>query len=126
MRFGGAALVAAVVVMSAGACSASSMGAGFGFDPGKEIKSLFPSKEDGKGSKLFGFGDKDFGFGGKHDKPDFKTGWDWKDKDQHEHHPGKGDDCEPEDPAPVPLPAAGLLMLGGLGGLAALRRRRRG
>jgi hypothetical protein len=28
-------------------------------------------------------------------------------------------------PAPVPVPAAGLLMLGGLGGLAALKRRRR-
>lgn len=27
------------------------------------------------------------------------------------------------NPAPVPLPAAGLLLLGGLGGLAALRRR---
>ncbi|MEZ5794714.1 VPLPA-CTERM sorting domain-containing protein [Albidovulum sp.] len=28
-------------------------------------------------------------------------------------------------PAPVPVPAAGLLLLGGLGGLAALRRRRK-
>ena len=28
-------------------------------------------------------------------------------------------------PAPVPLPATGLMLLGGLGGLAALRRRKR-
>lgn len=31
-----------------------------------------------------------------------------------------------DDPAPVPLPAAGWLMLAGLGGLAAVRRVRRG
>lgn len=30
----------------------------------------------------------------------------------------------PDDPSPVPLPAAGFLMLAGLGGLAALRRRK--
>ncbi len=31
----------------------------------------------------------------------------------------------PDEPAPVPLPAAGLLLAGGLGGLAAIRRRKR-
>jgi hypothetical protein len=30
-----------------------------------------------------------------------------------------------EDPPPIPLPAAGFLLIGGLGALAALRRRRR-
>ncbi|WP_077038236.1 PEP-CTERM sorting domain-containing protein [Pelomonas sp. KK5] len=30
------------------------------------------------------------------------------------------------EPAPVPEPATGLLMLAGLGGVAALARRRRG
>ncbi len=32
----------------------------------------------------------------------------------------------PDEPAPVPLPAAGLLLMGAVGGLAAIRRRRRG
>lgn len=35
-------------------------------------------------------------------------------------------DLIPPPPAPVPLPAAGWVMMAGLGGLAALRRRRRG
>ena len=30
-----------------------------------------------------------------------------------------------DNPAPIPIPAAGFLLLGALGGLAALRRRRR-
>lgn len=32
---------------------------------------------------------------------------------------------QPETPAPVPLPASALLLLGGVGGIAALRRRRK-
>ncbi|MBL4927113.1 VPLPA-CTERM sorting domain-containing protein [Fuscibacter oryzae] len=34
------------------------------------------------------------------------------------------DDGKPDDPSPVPVPAAGLMLVGALGGLTALRRRK--
>jgi hypothetical protein len=45
-------------------------------------------------------------------------------KDGRDYHPVKDEkDCDPV--APVPLPAAGWLLMGSMGALAALRRRKR-